>query len=224
MSAAPLCLVAGVGPGVGLAVARRFAQAGYAVALLARRPDALDNYAREIRAQGGVAHGYAVDLGDAQAIRSTVARVREQLGDPQVLVYNAAAWRAGPAFAGPADGFAGDLALGVLGAYECARAVHPAMRAAGRGTLLFTGGGLALAPQMGAGVAGLTAAKSALRGFAYALAEELRPEGIHVATVTIRGTVAAGTAFAPERIAEHYLALHREPRDAWRVEHVYDGR
>jgi NAD(P)-dependent dehydrogenase (short-subunit alcohol dehydrogenase family) len=221
---APLCLVAGVGPGVGLAIARRFAAEGFAVALLARRPDALDGYERELRAQGGVAHGFAVDLRDAQAIRSTCADVRERLGDPQVLVYNAATWRAGPAFHGPVDGFAGDVALGLLGAYECARAVHPAMRAAGRGTLLFTGGGLALAPHTGAGVAGLTAAKSALRGFTYALAEELRPEGTHVATVTIAGAVAPGTAFAPERIAEHYWALHREPRDAWRVEHVYDGR
>jgi NAD(P)-dependent dehydrogenase (short-subunit alcohol dehydrogenase family) len=220
----PVCLVAGVGPGVGLAVAHRFAREGFAIAMLARRQDALDGYVRELAATGAAAQGFAVDLTDARAIRRTCNAVSAQLGDPTVLVYNAAAWRAGPAFSGPEDGFAGDLALGVLGAYECARAVHPAMRAAGSGTLLFTGGGLALAPQAGAGVVGLTAAKSALRGFTYALAEELRPEGIHVATVTIAGTVAPGTAFAAERIAEHYLALHRERPGEWRVESVYDGR
>jgi NAD(P)-dependent dehydrogenase (short-subunit alcohol dehydrogenase family) len=220
----PVCLVAGVGPGVGIAVAFRFAREGFTVAMFARRQDALDGYVREIAAAGAIAHGFAVDVADARAIRRTCKAVSTQLGDPEVMVYNAAAWRAGPAFSGPEDGFAGDLALGVVGAYECARAVHPAMRAAGRGSLLFTGGGLALAPQAGAGVAGLTAAKSALRGFVYALAEELRPEGIHVATVTIAGAVAPGTRFAPERIAEHYVALHRERPSEWRVESVYDGR
>ena len=98
------------------------------------------------------------------------------------------------------------------------------MRAAGRGTLLFTGGGLALYPEYGAGVSSLAAGKAGLRAFAFALAKELAPEGIHVATVTIAGTVKPGTAFDPDRIAEEYWALHAQPADSWSVERVFDGK
>jgi NAD(P)-dependent dehydrogenase (short-subunit alcohol dehydrogenase family) len=74
----------------------------------------------------------------------------------------------------------------------------------GRGTILFTGGGLALCPEYGAGVSSLAAGKSALRGFTYALAKEVAPEA---ATVTIAGTVKPGTSFDPYQIAEVYWAL-----------------
>jgi NAD(P)-dependent dehydrogenase (short-subunit alcohol dehydrogenase family) len=90
-------------------------------------------------------------------------------------------------------------------------------------SLLLTGGGLALHPEYGAGVASLVAAKSAVRGLAFALAAEWAPAGVHVATVTVAGTVAPGTAFDPERIAEEFWALHAQPPEAWEVERVFGG-
>jgi short-subunit dehydrogenase len=97
------------------------------------------------------------------------------------------------------------------------------MVSAGGGTVLFTGGGLALAPQAGLGVASLVAGKSALRGLALVLHEELKPQGIHVGLVTIAGMVAPGTAFDPDRIAEAYWDLLSEPRAGWTAETVFRG-
>lgn len=219
-----VCLVAGVGPGMGLAIARRFAREGFALGLIARRADALREAARHLRADGTQVAVAVADLGDPGQAGAALAGLAGQLGAASVLVYNAAVWNQVPAMAITPAAFRRDLDLCVTGALACAQAVHPAMRAAGRGSMLFTGGGLALKPEFGAGVASLTAGKCALRGLVYALAGELAPSGIHVATVTIAGTVAPGTAFDPDRIAERFWALHAEPPQAWRVEDVYGGQ
>lgn len=223
MSEHPLCIVAGVGPGVGFAVARRFSREGYRVALLARNSGHLEGFAGQLKREGGHAAAYPVDLRDQEALLSVLGRIQADWGEAAVLVYNAARWSQGPAMELPIDSFSADLALCVTGALVCAQAVYPAMRQRQAGTILFTGGGLALHPEYGAGVASLTAGKSALRGLTYALAKELAPSGIHVATVTIAGTVAPGTPFDPDRIAERYWALHRQPRDEWQTEEVFAG-
>lgn len=224
MSKPPVCVVAGVGPGIGLAVARRFAREGYAVALMARRQPELNAFADAIVTEGGSARGYAADLMDADAIAAALARIAADLGDPSVLVYNAGVWREADPMALAPSTFTNDLALCATGALASAQAVHPAMKAAGAGTLLFTGGGLALFPAFGSSVISLVAGKSALRGLVLALAPALAPEGIHVATVTVTGTVAPGTAFDPDLIAERFWAVHAQPRADWIEESVFDGR
>ena len=92
------------------------------------------------------------------------------------------------------------------------------MRRAGQGTLLFTGGGLALKPQ--ADLASGSMGKAALRQLALCLAEELAPEGLHAALVTVAGFVQRDTPFNPDLIADCFWELHREPRESWRSEVV----
>lgn len=141
-----ICVVAGVGPGVGAAVARRFAREGFAVALMARRADVLKRIEAGIAGDGGTARSVPVDLSDVAALDAAFADVAERMGPPEVLVYNAARWVEAPAMAlAPAE-LEADLRLSVVGALAATRAVWPAMRDAGRGTVLWTGGGLALAP------------------------------------------------------------------------------
>jgi len=208
MSEPGTCLLAGVGPGLGRALAHRFAREGFEVAMLARREDRLARFADEIAEAGGTARGFGCDLTDEAAIRAAVARVRADMGPPAVLVYNASVWNQTPAMAfAPAD-FQRDLFLDVTGALVAAQEVVPAMRAAGGGALLFTGGGLALKPSMGTPVPSLTAGKAALRAFVHALAGELAPMGVRVATVTVAGTIAPGTAFDPERIADTFWQVY----------------
>lgn len=219
-----LCVVAGVGPGMGLAIAQRFAAEGHALALLARSEEQIGRYAAALSEEYGVNAGaYPADLADPDAIAAVFAEIRADMGDPEVLIYNAARWQAVPAMELAPDTFARDLSLSVVGALACAQQVSAAMQQGG-GSLLFTGGGLALYPQYGKGVASLTAGKSALRGLVYALAGELAPAGVHVATVTIAGTVAPGTAFDPSRIADAYWALHAQPPGAWQTEWIFDGK
>jgi NAD(P)-dependent dehydrogenase (short-subunit alcohol dehydrogenase family) len=205
---------------MGLAIARRFARDGYAIGLIARRREPLQAAAATMAGAPRV-EVEAADLSDPIAAAGAVRTLAGRLGAPDVLVDNAATWNAVPAMAMTPEQFRADLDLCVTGALACAQAAYPAMRARGSGSLLFTGGGLALRPEFGAGVAGLTAGKSALRGLVFALAGELAPEGIHVGTVTIAGQVAPGTSFDPENIAEAFAALHVEPRGGWSIERIF---
>jgi short-subunit dehydrogenase len=93
------------------------------------------------------------------------------------------------------------------------------MKARGHGTILFTGGGWALKPWDGA--ASPSIGKSGIRSLAYTLAQELGGSGIHVGTVTIAGQVATGTHFDPDKIAEAYLKLHRQPPGKFETEIIY---
>jgi NAD(P)-dependent dehydrogenase (short-subunit alcohol dehydrogenase family) len=219
-----VAIVAGVGPGMGIAIARRFAKGGYSVGLIARDRSKLDAYVAELAALGVKAAAVSADLCDLGALKAAFDDLRAQLGPANLLVYNGARWHEQKAMEIDPMTFTWDMALCCTGALAAAQHVYPAMKQAGTGTILFTGGGLALYPQYGANVSSLTAGKSALRGLTFAMATELAPEGIHVATVTIAGTVASGTAFAPELIAERFWMVAEQPKDSWAIESVFDGK
>ena len=214
-------IIIGYGSGVSGAVAEAFAKEGYPLALVARDAAKLDAAVAAFRAGGVEARGFVADAGNAAALTAALAAARDALGDAEVLVYNAALWRPGPVLATTVESFDADFKVCVTGALVAARALAPAMIAAGRGSLLFTGGGLAFYPSPQA--PSLSVGKAGIRALALMLAKELAPNGIRVGTVTIAGEVAAGTPFAPEKIADAFLALHRSPPDAETAEIVFKG-
>ena len=81
----PVALITGVGDGTGAALARRFAQGGYRVAMLARNRERLKALENEI----ADAKGYVCDIGDLDALMATVETVRSEMGVPSALVHNA---------------------------------------------------------------------------------------------------------------------------------------
>jgi NAD(P)-dependent dehydrogenase (short-subunit alcohol dehydrogenase family) len=205
----PLAVIFGAGPGIGLAVARRFAQGGFRVAAVARPGDPLAAFQASIDQAAEPGAPSALVLGLDLALEGAAAQacqsIEQAAGLPQVLVWNASAGTPGPAAEIEAGPLLADLRVNLLGPLEAVRWALPAMRRAGRGTLLFTGGGLALAPKPGLACAAL--GKAALRNLALSLAEELAPEGIHAATVTVCGFVQPGP-LAPDRIAQVFWELH----------------
>lgn len=217
----PVCAVVGVGPGLGLALARRFARENFKIAALARRQPAVDEYVASLTAAGATAIGVSVDAADPAAVGAALARVKEQLGPPSVLVYNAALLTTGtPSTLAPSRVIA-EFTVNVVSALAAAQAVLPDMRAAGRGTILLTGGGFAFEPHPN--FASLALGKAALRNLSHSLFKELTPEGIHAATVTVCGLIKPGTPFDPDAIADTYWALHTQPAGAWTWEHVFRG-
>ncbi|GAB4210795.1 MAG: SDR family oxidoreductase [Roseiflexaceae bacterium] len=214
-----VCVIVGAGPGLSQAVARRFGREGWTVVLLARRPEALEGYVAELRAGGLTAHGIPTDAGDPAALAAAFAESAQRFGAPEVLVYNAAAVAPGaPSTLDPAL-VLDHLKINVLGALVSAQQVIPAMRQRGHGSILLTGGGLALHPMPQ--YASLALGKAAMRNLAFSLAGELAPEGIHVATVTVSGFIQPGTRFDPDDIAQEYWRLHTQPREEWETEVVY---
>lgn len=215
----PVCTIVGMGPGVGLAVARRFGREGFAVAMVARRESELERIAADLHADGIAATGIAANAADTFALSQSMAAVEKQIGAIDVLVYNAAAVRQAPPTALAPEDFVADLRVGVVGALACAQAVVPGMKSRGRGTILFTGGGFAFEPM--AAMASLGVEKAALRNLAFSLHQELAPAGIHAATVTIGGMVGSSPKFAPEAIAEAYWTLHTQPAGSFEREIVW---
>jgi NAD(P)-dependent dehydrogenase (short-subunit alcohol dehydrogenase family) len=87
--------VLGVGPGLGAAVARRFAREGFAVALMARSEEGLSGIRQEIEDGGGTALPVSADATDPASVEKAFGRARSEIGDPEVFVYNAGAFQMG---------------------------------------------------------------------------------------------------------------------------------
>ncbi|MCB0214170.1 MAG: SDR family NAD(P)-dependent oxidoreductase [Anaerolineae bacterium] len=214
-----ICVVVGVGPGIGLAVAKRFGREGFDLALIARRAEALAQYVADLEASGLTARAFSADAADFDTLVQAFDQIKEQLGPPTVLVYNAALIKPETPSALPVDNLMMTFRVSVAAALVCAQQVIPEMKAQKSGTILFTGGGLALSPHPQ--YSSLAASKAALRNLTYSLGAELEADGIQVATVTIAGFVQPGTHFDPDRIAEEYWRLHSQPPGEREREFVY---
>lgn len=214
-----MCAVVGVGPGLGSAIARRFAAEGYPVAMVARGWDGAEDLAEEIRGHGPAASAISADASDPAALTRALADARERLGPVRVLVYNAVRFTTGVPSTMPPEERRADFAINVAGALVAVQAVLPDMLAARQGVVLFTGGGAALYPQ--ASWASLATTKAALRALAFALHDELTPTGIHVSTVTIEGTIGSSPRFQAATIADSYAALAAQPPTEWAAELRY---
>ncbi len=216
---ASVCAIVGVGPGIGLAVARRFGREGYRLALMARRKGVLEGQASTLRDAGLDALAFQANAAEPETLRQAFEVVRREMAAPAVLVYNAAVMREALPSTLDTDDLTRDFRINVAGALVAVQQVVADMRQAGRGTVLLTGGGLALDPWPQ--FASLAIGKAGLRNLTVSLAKELEPDGIHVATVTITGIVKSGTRFDPDRIADEYWNLHQQSRATWRREVVY---
>jgi NAD(P)-dependent dehydrogenase (short-subunit alcohol dehydrogenase family) len=212
-------IIVGVGPGLGLELARAFATAGHPVAMLARDKARLDGYAAELASIGPDVRGYVTDAADPVNLRSAIRAAISELGAPDALVYNVGVLRPDSPTGGDDQDWANNTAINVLGARVAADAVLPELRD-GRGTLLFTGGGYALRPSKK--FSSLSVGKAALRAYAQLLHGQQAGTGVHATSVTITAEIGSGDPrFDPAVIAAAYLELHRQPAAEWRHELVY---
>jgi len=210
MSAPEVLVVVAAGPGLGRSVALRYAREGAAVGLVARSVESAEALAGELRAAGAPeVLAVAGDVGDETALRAALGDLREQLGPATAMVYNGSAFVQGPGLTlAPAD-LRLALDVGVTGAMVAAQEVAPAMREAGRGTLLLTGSVAADRASTSATAVGV--AKAALRNLAMSLHKELAPDGVRVTTVTIDGVLQGPNALDLDEIGDLYWRLHAQP-------------
>ncbi|MQY39995.1 Oxidoreductase UcpA [Streptomyces sp. RB17] len=209
-------VIVGVGPGIGLAIAHTFANAGHPVAMLARDEAKLGAYAARFASAGQEVRGYAADAGDPDDLRAAIHRAITELGAPDVLVYNAGVRRRDSPLGGDDQDWAEVTAVNVLGARVAADTVLPELRD-GRGSLLFTGGGYALSPS--GEYASLSVGKAALRAYVHVLHDQLAGTGVHATSVTITRDIGGGDPrFDPAVLAQAYLDLHNQPASAWQHE------
>jgi len=226
-----VCLVVGVGDGLGSALARAFAAEGHTVCMTrrARHLEDLQALAADIAKSGGKAHAYGVDARSEEEMVGLFETIEREVGPLEVVVFNIGANVRFGIRETTTRVFTKVWEMACFAGFIAGREAAKAMVPRGKGTILFTG---ATASVRGRdGFAAFAAAKHGLRAVAQSMARELGPEGIHVAHVVIDGAVdgvfirenrdnvdellADSRILRPEDIAQSYVALSRQPRSAW---------
>ena len=217
-----VAVITGVGPGLGAALARRFAREGFSLALIARSRLFIDQLADELPS----ALSLIADVSKPAEIISAIKEVRKELGAIGVLIHNPSSADGNGVIDTTPEQFEQSWRVTALGAFICARETAPDMIEAGAGTMLFTG---ATSSVRGGGWLAFSSAKFALRGFVQSAACELWPKGVHVAHVVVDGIIASDktdraarnetrTYLDTDEIAEAYWYLANQPRSAWTLE------
>jgi len=216
-----VCIITGVGPGTGSALARRFAAGGYQVALLARTESRL----RELAAELPDARAYPCDVADEAKVAATLARVASDVGPASVLIHNAVGGAWGDFLEIEPAVLQRNFEINTMALLYLARGVAPAMLRAGEGTILVTGNTSAYRGR--ANFAGFAPTKAAQRVLAESLARSLGPKGIHVAYLAIDAVIDVPWTrqqlhdkpdefFAkPSAIADVAFGLAHQDRSAW---------
>ena len=231
MNSRPVCLVIGVGDGLGTALARAVAHEGYALAMT-RRPrhlPELEALAGSIAEAGGVARAYGVDARSEEETIALFDAVERDLGPLDVVIFNIGANVRFGIRETTSRVFQKVWEMACFGGFLAGREAAARMVPRARGAILFTGASASLRGRDG--FAAFSAAKQGLRAVAQSMARELGPLGIHVAHVVIDGAVdgtfirglkpdaaellANDEILKPDDIAAAYVALARQPRSAW---------
>jgi NAD(P)-dependent dehydrogenase (short-subunit alcohol dehydrogenase family) len=221
-------VIAGVGPGLGAALTRRFSASGGRVAMLARSESHLRRMAAEFRGEGRDVVGLPVDLARPNQVARAFEAVRHKWGGVDNLIYNASetAWK-GLLQLSPGE-FEHAWRACVYGAFLCSREAARHMVRRRAGAMLFTGATSSVRGRKGA--VDFSSAKFALRGLVESLARELWPKGIHVAHVVIDGMIDTPAVrkkyhpkkheplLKPEAIAETFWELACQRPSAWTLE------
>ncbi|MCG8510787.1 MAG: SDR family NAD(P)-dependent oxidoreductase [Rhodospirillales bacterium] len=221
-------LIVGAGPGLGSALARCLADDGMNVAVASRDPSRHNALISDIESSGAAARAFACDTTNEDQVRKLFADVARDLGDPNLVVFNAGAFVREEIVKTTAEDFERCWRIGCLGGFLVGREAAGIMLAGGGGTILFTGATASL--RGGAMFHNLAVPKFGLRALSQSMARELGPQGIHVAHVVIDGQILSDHSaelarerpedglLAPEAIALNFLHLHQQHRSAWSQE------
>ena len=220
--AKPVCIVTGVGDGTGAALARRFAQGGYQVAMIARNTERLEALQHEI----DDARAYECDISDLDMLAAIVQQIRADMGTPTVLVHNAVSATFKTFLEADSQELEHNFRVNTTSLYQLVRELAPAMIESGQGAIMVTGNTAALR-----GIptyAAFAPTKAAQRILAQSLARDLGPKGIHVAYITIDAAIDTPWTrdvfnrdkpddffSKPADIADEVFHIVHQPRSTW---------
>ena len=214
-------LIIGAGSGISASLARQLTKAGVKVALAARDKHKLASLCSET---GAVA--FAADATDPRSVERLFNEAEQALGSIDILVYNASIRVPGPITDVDPETVQHSLMTTAYGGFLAAQQAARRMIPKGSGAMLFTGASASVKgyPKSAAFAMG----KFGLRGLAQSLARELGPQGIHVAHFVIDGAVSSparersdtpsDSMLSPDAIAQTYLDVLRQPKNAWSLE------
>lgn len=218
----PVCVLTGAGAGTGASIARRFAQGGYRVAMLARSADRLAGLEAEIAGS----RAYPCDVSDLDALREVLARVKGEMGAPRAAIHNAAMGGSRFVLEGDALKMEKMFRVNTTALLVLAQETVPDMIEAGEGSIVVTGNTAAWRGKPH--FSHFAPTKASQRILAEAMARDFGPKGVHVAYVTIDAAIdtpwtrpmifpdKSDDFFAkPSAIAEEVFHVAHQDRSAW---------
>jgi NAD(P)-dependent dehydrogenase (short-subunit alcohol dehydrogenase family) len=226
MNQGQIAVIVGVGPGLGLSVGKLCAAAGMKVALSARTADRLDAMKGEV--SGDVVNAYPCDATDPAAVAALFDAIDNDLGTPDLVVYNAGGFGRTSVLDTAPEDFERYWKIGCFGGFLVGQQAARRMVDKGAGTIIFTGATAAM--RGGANFSNISSPKFALRSLSQSMARELGPQGIHIAHVIVDGQIESeermhmveergpDSLLKPDEIADNYLYIHNQPRSAWTQE------
>ena len=224
-------LPVGIRWGVGGAVAQKFAREGFFVVLTTRKTINASMLEQAIKDQGGESTTVELDLASSESISSAFSYIRDNVGDPEVLIYNAG-YLEGRDLPPekellehlPVEIFETAQHIASRGPFLVAKEVLPAMRKQGRGSFLISNNSSSLRGRKRKTGQSLYYPRVMMRTLSQVLTEEYSEFGIHVANVVIDGTIdSPGTRslqepdllINPVKIAEAFYYLHTQDKSCW---------
>ncbi len=221
--------------GIGGAVAQKFAKEGFFVVLTTRNAANASGLEQAIQEQGGEGMIVELDLVSHDSISQAFARIREQAGDPNVLIFNAG-YLEGRDLPPekellehiPVELFDTAQHISSRGPFLVAKEVLPTMRERGAGSFFISNNAASLRGRKRLTGQSLYYPRVMMRTLAQVLTEEYSEHGIHVANIVIDGLIdSPGTralplaqkrpevVMDPVKIAEAYYYLHTQDKSCW---------
>ena len=212
-------LIVGAGMGLSASLARKFSRAGMKIALASRDTEKLSDLVSELGAAV-----YRCDTSDPESVQNLFSLVQFDLGDPEVVIFNASKRVRGEITKIDVDEVRDVILTTCYGGFLVGQEAAKIMQKLGGGTIMFTGAS--------AGVKGFPKSatfamgKFGLRGLAQSMARELHPQNIHVVHVVVDGGISSeekviisgrgeDSWLFPDAIADTYYHLHMQHRSAW---------
>jgi len=220
----PICLITGLGEGTGGYTAKRFAKGGYRIAMLARSQDRLERYEKELTGS----KGFVCDVSDIEHLKETCAKIKEEMGSPEVLIHNAVKGNFETLLEGKPEWLEENFRINTTSLMYLAHALIPDMVKAKKGVIIVTGNtaakrGIASTPYF-------APTKAAQRILAQSLARDFGPKGIHVAYLIVDASINTPWTRTrikkqinqpdiiftqPEDIADEIYHIAKQERSAW---------
>ena len=225
-----VALVIGAGDNLGSAIAKCFSNDGYIIVAARRNGDKLNILKEEIELKDGVFHGYSLDARKEEEIINLIEEVEQHIGLIDVAIYNIGGNINFGITETTSKKYYKTWEMAAYGAFLTGREVAKHMLPRKRGTIIFTGATASI--RGGKGYAAFSGAKHAKRSLAQSMARELGPRGIHIAHIVIDGAIDTpwikelfsefynekkekDGLMNPNDIAQNYLWIHNQPRNAW---------
>lgn len=208
-------VIIGTGAGIGMSIAHRFGREGHPVTLIARNLQKLQTFQAELQQVGIKVSIYEADAADFTKIAAALQTIEQQQGIPDVVVYNAAAlsrWQGWQSF--NPELLIADFRVTVASCLTVVQATAPGMQQRRYGTILVTS-----ATAENYLLASLTSSrisKPGLNELTTVLHDELKPLGIHVSAMKVRGPVRQLGDYDPDAVAEEYWQVFQQEPLFWK--------